>query len=279
MDDISCSLVAFDSNPDLTEKAIKSFLNTQLRVKLFLIDNSREGFYRVLLKDKRIEYISNLKNIGFGAGHNIGLNKSVDNFKYHLVLNPDVYFGSGTLEKIFRFAEENKDIGLIMPKVLYPDGSLQYLCKLLPTPFDFFMRRFLSRVPVINYWVDKKNAEFELRFTGYKQTMDVPVLSGCFMFIRSEALKEIGVFDERYFVYCEDFDFSRRMRSLYRTVYYPEASIFHEYAKTSAKNFKIFNYHIASTIKYFNKWGWFFDAERKAVNKETLRNILRMGKN
>lgn len=274
MDDISCSLLAYNENPEMVKKAIESFLGTELKIKLFLIDNSKNASFRNLVKDSRVEYISNYCNIGFGAAHNIGIKRSIDNFKYHLVLNPDVYFNAGTLEELFDFAEQNKEVGSVMPKILYPDGSLQYTCKLLPTPLDFFMRRFLSWVPVLKLWIEKKNAIFELRFSGYNRIMDVPALSGCFMFLRTEAIKKVGLFDERYFIYCEDFDLSRRIHRYYKTVFYPGVSIFHGYAKTSAKDPRCFNYHVDSTFKYFNKWGWFFDAERKRINKEILEKYM-----
>lgn len=95
--------------------------------------------------DNKIIYIFNNANLGFGKGHNIALRKSIEeNISYHLVLNPDVYFEEGVLEELYNFMEENQDVGLVMPKVLYSDGRLQHLCKLLPTPFDLFGRRFLK---------------------------------------------------------------------------------------------------------------------------------------
>jgi hypothetical protein len=189
--------------------------------------------------------------------------------KYHLVLNPDVSFGKGTIEKLYDFMENNPDIGLAMPKILYPDGSIQYLCKLIPTPMDLIRRRFL---PASKY-LDKRNFLYELRFTGYDKIMDVPYLSGCFMFVRTEALSRAGLFDERFFLYLEDVDLSRRMHKHYRTVYYPEISVFHQYEKGSYKNSKLLKYHLQSAIKYFNKWGYFFDKDRQEINKKILKKL------
>ncbi len=109
--------------------------------------------------------------------------------------------------------------------------------------------------------------------SSYDKVMDVPCLSGCFMFIRTEIFKRVGLFDERFFMYLDDFDLSRRINRDYRMVYYPKVTIYHEYKRDSYKNNKLLQYHISSSIKYFNKWGWFFDKERSMANKKTLMNL------
>ncbi len=114
---------------------------------------------------------------------------------------------------------------------------------------------------------------YEFRFTGYGKIIYVPYLSGCFMFFRTEALKQAGLFDERFFMYLEDVDLSRRIHKHYRTVYYPEISVFHQYEKGSYKNSKLLKYHLQSAIKYFNKWGYFFDKDRQEINKKILKKL------
>jgi GT2 family glycosyltransferase len=155
-----------------------------------------------------------------------------------------------------------------MPKVLYPDGKIQYLCKLLPTPFDLIFRRFLPAK-----WTESRMEKFEMRKTGYNKLMQVPYLSGCFMFLRTEALKEIGLFDERFFMYPEDIDLTRRIHRKYQTVFYPDVSIVHHHAQSSYLNLKMLRIHITNMILYFNKWGWVFDKERRKINNEILKQF------
>lgn len=262
MYDVCGSIVLYENDPEIVSKTVKSFLNTDLKVFLYLIDNSRNERLKILADNPNVEYIFVNKNIGFGAGHNIAIRKSINNSKYHLVLNPDIYFERGVLEKIFSFMEKNKDVGLLMPKILYPDGKLQYLCKMLPTPLDIFLRRFLP----FKKLVEKRNERYELRFTGYNKIMNVPYLSGCFMFLRNDGLKEVGTFDERFFMYFEDTDLTRRIHRKYKTVFFPEVSVFHFYGKESYKKFRVLLIHIKNAIIYFNKYGWFFDRERKNIN-------------
>lgn len=258
---ITASIVTYKNEYRILKKAINSFLDTDLNVKLYLIDNSPTDEIKQICYGDRIEYIFNNLNIGFGAGHNIAVKESLNLSKYHLILNPDIYFAKGNLEKLYEFMESNKNVGLVMPKILYPDGSLQYLCKKLPTPFDLIGRRFIP--PFLRQLFQKRLDSFEFKNRNYNEIMEVPYLSGCFMFIRTKVFKEIGMFDERFFMYLEDTDLCRRIGEKYKTVYYPEAVVYHEYAKGSYRSKKLLKIHIESAIKYFNKWGWFFDKSRK----------------
>jgi GT2 family glycosyltransferase len=274
MKSINVSIVLFKNDQDLVKKAIYSCVNSVLINRIYLIDNSPTDILSCLASlDSKIEYIFNNANLGFGKAHNIALKRSIEeNIPYHLVLNPDVYFEGGVLEELYNFMENNPDVGLVMPKVLYPDGTLQYLCKLLPTPLDLFGRRFLNFGPFKKI-VEKRNEVYELRFTGYDKIMEVPYLSGCFMFIRVEVLKKVGLFDERFFMYLEDTDLSRRIHKVAKTVYYPYVHIYHGYGKGSYKSLKLLYYHIKSAIKYFNKYGWFFDKEREEINRKILKKL------
>jgi GT2 family glycosyltransferase len=145
--------------------------------KLWIIDNAptiENEWVKTYLP--YIEYIEN-ENTGYGHAHNIALHKAVElGSTYHVILNPDIEFSANALKDLASYMEVNTDAGWVMPKVLYPNGEIQYLCKKLPTPFNLFLRRFL---PALN-WVKKMDEDFELRYTGYDKEMNVPFLSGCF---------------------------------------------------------------------------------------------------
>lgn len=274
MRDLNISIVLYNTEKDVLKRAIKSVLKSCLNLKLFLIDNSKDKRLEEFKKyDPRIVYIHTGKNIGHGQAHNIAMRKSIEEgVKYHLVMNPDVYFEGDVFGELYNFMEENPDVGLVMPKVLFPDGSLQYLCKLLPSPVDLFGRRFLGWGPFKEF-VERKNYIYELRFSKYDKIMNVSYLSGCFMFIRTKILKKVGMFDKRFFLYCDDLDLSRRINRVSRTVFYPYCYIYHEYGKGSYKNLKLLFYHIKDAIKYFNKWGWIKDIERNKINRIVLEEL------
>lgn len=265
------SIVLYHNKKEQIKQVLQNFLGSQLNIRIILIDNSSNDDLQVLSKiDERIEYIFSNINLGYGKAHNIALKKSLEeNVPYHLVLNPDINFDHCVIEELYNFMEQNVDVGLVMPKVLYPDGSLQYTCKLLPTPIDLFVRRFLF----FNNFFDLNNHKYELRFTEYNSIFNVPFISGCFMLLRTEVLRQVGLFDERFFMYLEDTDLSRRIHKISKTIFYPYVTVQHVHQKGSYKSFRLLMYHIISAIKYFNKWGWFFDKERKLINKRVLEEL------
>jgi GT2 family glycosyltransferase len=159
MTQINASIVLYHNKKEQVLRAIRSVLNTDLNVRLYLVDNSSNDVLKELAQlDSRITYIFNNANLGYGKAHNIAIRKSIeDHVPYHLVLNPDVYFERGVLEELYAYMEQNKDIGNIMPQVRYPDGEIQYLCKLLPTPIDLIFRRFMP----FKKWLEKRNEKYE----------------------------------------------------------------------------------------------------------------------
>lgn len=254
---ITSCIVLYKNDRTLLRDAIDSFLNTALDVKMYLIDNSPTDALKDIIEDNRVLYLHNPSNPGFGAAHNIAIEAIIkEESIYHLVLNPDVYFEAGTIEKIFNFMEANKNVGHIMPKVLYPDGSVQHLCKRNPTPFDLFARRFMPSF--MKGWFKERMDKYEYKDKGYEKTLfNIPYLSGCFMFLRTDTLKKVGLFDDRIFMYIEDADLTRRFLQISQTAYFSEAVIYHHFEKGSHKNWKLTWYSIHGAFIYFNKWGWF----------------------
>jgi len=253
---IIASIVLFKNDIGVLTKTIKSFLNTTLSVKLILVDNSPTDQLRELIPyDSRIEYIFNPSNPGFGASHNIAIKKYLTLSEYYLVLNPDLFFDNGVLENICLYMDDNINIGHLMPKVLYPDGSMQYLCKTNPTVFDLFARRFLPKS--LQRIFRKRMERYEYKNRNLDEAIfNVPYLSGCFMFFRSALLEKVGLFDDRIFMYIEDADITRRFLEVSSNIYYPKTHVYHVFEKGSHKNWKLTYYSIHGAFIYFNKWGW-----------------------
>lgn len=268
---ITGAIVLYNNKREILLDSINSFLESEEVGKLYLIDNSKENSLKNIIIDERVEYHHNPSNPGFGAAHNIAIKKAQKiGSDYHVVLNPDVYFDGSIIKDLEKYMINNIDVGNVMPKVLYPDNSIQYLCKLLPTPYDWIGRRFNPFKKI----VEKRNDTFELRFTNYNKIMEVPYLSGCFMFLRLSAIDKVGAFDEGIFMYGEETDLCRRLiDGGFKTVFYPKVSIYHHFEKGSHKSWRLTKIGIQSAIYYFNKWGWFFDKKRKQINKQTLQKL------
>ncbi|MFX0556549.1 glycosyltransferase family 2 protein [Maribacter sp. CXY002] len=267
---ITASLVVYHNSKEDIRYVIDSFLGFGNNTVLFVVDNSADNALEELCNDERIIYIFNGANLGFGTAHNIAFKKAYKlNSTYHILLNPDVHFESKIIQNLIDKANSNPSIGLLMPKVEYPDGETQYLCKLLPSPKDLILRRFLP----FNNLKNRLRNRYELRFFSYNSEVQIPVLSGCFAFIRTAVLRNVDGFDERFFMYLEDVDLCRRIGKVSRLIYYPKVKITHNYAKGSYINHRLLKYHIRSAVCYFNKWGWFYDSDRSKINHDALERL------
>ena len=272
---LSASIVLYNTKIDELKRVIDSYFAYTGEKQLFLVDNSPTDSLKEIVKiypNNDIYYIFNNENMGYGKAHNIAIKKSIEQgLSYHIILNPDIIIEKGSLEKLTEYMEQHPEVGNIMPKIIYPNGELQYLCKLLPSPIDLIFRRFIP----IKKWKDAINERYELHSFGYDKIKNIPNLSGCFMFLRTEALKKVGLFDENIFMYLEDIDLNRRIHSKYKTIYYPDTIVIHEHQKESYTNRKLLKAHIQSAIYYFNKYGWLFDKERTAINKNVLKDLFK----
>ena len=274
---ITASVVLYNTPAREVETILKSFAPGPER-KLFFIDNSpafREelSFLKSL---NNVDYLFTGANLGYGKANNIGIEKAIDEgAEYHVVLNPDLQFEPEILDELAGYADAHPDVVYMLPEVLSEEGEIQHLCKLLPAPADLIFRRFFPQKGMFA----RSNDRYTLADSGYDHIIDPPCLSGCFMFIRVRTLKEHALrFDERFFMYCEDFDLIRRLHRVGKTVYYPPAHIVHRETKASYKNGKMLAAHIVSACRYFNKYGWFRDPERDEMNRSILDELEKAGK-
>lgn len=267
---ITAAIVLFNTKIEMIRRVVESYAPSNQR-KLYLIDNSPNKCCDLYDNAENIEYIFVGKNIGYGSAHNIGIRKAIEQQSdYHIVLNPDLLFESRIIDDLIVYADEHQDVVYMLPKVVYPNGELQYLCKLLPTPMDLMFRRFIPNKGIFK----KCNDRYVLKESGYNKIINPPCLSGCFMFMRTKTLQENNLFfDDRFFMYCEDFDLIRRMHRVGKTIFYPNVCIIHDHMQGSYKNKEMLIEHIKSACKYFNKYGWVFDKERKKNNNDILEEI------
>lgn len=267
---LTASIVLFNTPKVQLDRLLSSIMQSNCVSQLYIIDNSPNDKFRILEKTiPVVRYIHNA-NLGYGAAHNIAIKEAIEEGSdYHVVLNPDVYFSQEVLPALIQYMDEHSDTVYLLPKVLYPNGDIQYLCKLLPTPLDLIFRRFFP-----GKLAEKQNYKYTLRQSGYDKIINPPCLSGCFMFLRVETLRKYQLFfDESFFMYCEDFDLMRRLHRVGKTIFFPNVSIIHDHGKESYKNKKMLLTHIKSACTYFNKYGWFFDKERRCMNSKIIAEI------
>lgn len=169
-------------------------------------------------------------------------------------MNSDMTVSENVFERLRDYLDVHPDVGIVSPKIINPDGSIQRLNKRHPTMLDLALRRFASKS--LERRFSNRLARYEMLDVGYENECEVPCLSGCFMFGRTSVLRSVGGFDERYFLYFEDFDLSRRVQKTHRTMFCPEASATHYWQRGAHKKFKHSVYFAKSAIRYFNQWGY-----------------------
>jgi GT2 family glycosyltransferase len=264
---ITSSIVLYRNDIYMLQNAIQSILKTGGIDKIFLVDNSPKDELKILVTDSKIEYIHNPANPGFGASHNVAMEKAMElGAKYHFIVNPDIYFEGDVITPMVEYMANDVTIGMMMPQILNEDGSVQNLPKLLPSPFSILKRKIKKPARAYQKFIN----EYELRAVQKDVIYNAPVLSGCFTLLNLEAIKKVGMYDDAFFMYFEDWDLSRRIHQYYKTIYFPQVSVYHGYESGANKNSKLLKIFLNSTITYFNKWGWFFDSERNIINREAL---------
>lgn len=238
--------------------------------RTYVVDNSPEDSLKTIVSDFiNAEYIPRPDNPGYGVAHNEALRRSTAaNSEYHLVINSDISFRPDVLPALLSFMDRHPDAGQIQPRIIYPDGKEQNSARLIPTPLDLLGRRFIPG------WKNMaRNRRYELADRPADRVLNIPYHQGCFMLFRMSALRHVGMFDERFFMYPEDIDMTRRVHELYPTIYYPHVTITHYHRASSYKSLRMLWIHLINMVRYFNKWGWFHDPLRRRFNRRALEEI------
>jgi len=260
---ISASIVTYLTDPAELSDALDALDAAEVD-DVTVVDNSPTDLLRK--ECGRIKYIYNGANIGYGAAHNVAIKAAVDRgSRYHLVMNTDIEFAPDAVNRLAAYLDDNSDAVMVTPRMVYPDGRLQFNVRLLPTPLNVFGRRFLPR-----RWIAAADARYTLAAWDHSYPIDIAYHQGSFMLFRTAILGRIGGFDERFFMYPEDIDITRRMHRLGATVYLPEVTITHNHRAASYHSLRMTWIHCINMVRYFNKWGWWHDPERRLLNRKAL---------
>ncbi|MBU3820663.1 glycosyltransferase [Flavobacteriaceae bacterium XHP0103] len=245
------AIVLYNNDENKLKNAIKSFLDTPINKKLYLIDNSETNKLKNIYQSEEITYIHTGKNLGFGKAHNLVLNEISNKSKYHLVLNPDVYFEKDIIPLLIEHLLNKPETGIIVPKILYPNGEYQHSVRRFPKIYDFFIRR----IPLFKNLFEKSFNNLNYLNIINKEPINVQAVSGCFQLFRTDTFIKINGFDTRYFMYMEDIDVCRKVKGINKFVtYVPEVVAYHHSEYGSKKSIKLLLIHFKSIFMYFLKW-------------------------
>jgi hypothetical protein len=216
------------------------------RVRLAISDWPQNEFFHV-------NYRALPHNRGFGAGHNSVI-PALDS-DFHLVLNPDAELAEDALRIGLSSLADDSGIALVSPKVSGDDGRQEFLCKRYPSVFALLLRAFAPRL--VRRLFRKRLYRYEMRdVCNGDQEADILLASGCFMLVRTAALRAVGGFSDNYFLYFEDFDLSIRLGSQGRLIFNPAMQIVHHGGYAASKGIRHVKYFIKSGITFFNDHGW-----------------------
>lgn len=240
---ISASIVTYNSS-DVIVGLLDKLKDCKID-EIYVIDNNSSDNTVDLISENYswVKLIKSTKNLGYGGGHNLAI-KAVDS-DIHLIINPDIILEKNQIEKIENLFQMHRNIVLACPKVLNVDGTEQFLPKRNPK-IKYLLGGFFN--------IKKYRDEYTMKNQLADHMIDIEFCTGCFMICRTEALKKCGGFDDRYFLYFEDADLSRKMLSLGDVVYAPQITVTHMWKRENKRSIKGIKIFMSSYFKYKKKW-------------------------
>ena len=268
---LSIAIVTYRTPPAMLARALASLERSILEaraagvleaVSLFVIDNgtSADDYADVLAGTRdwppeagAIEVLHGHGNVGYARANNLVLGRLASDA--HLVLNPDVELAPDALRQGLAALAAHREVGLVAPAVFDSQGGRQYLCKRYPSAWVLFLRGFAPRA--LQRRFEAQLARYEMRDAiGDAFMTGVPLASGCFMLVRTALFEKLGGFDERFFLYFEDYDLSVRLAREASIAYAPDVRIVHHGGEASRKGLRHVAWFTRSAWRFFSRHGW-----------------------
>ena len=234
---------------DFLKNCVESILNlsTKIQYEIILVDNhSSDNSFEIVKEsykeNEKIIFLGQSENLGFAAGNNLALEHSRG--RYVVLLNPDTVVHAGALDHAIAFLDDHLNCGILGPKLLNPDNTLQPSVRSFPSVKTALIQAF----PFLKNVGFNDDINYEIL-----QYVDQP--SGACLFVRREAIEEVGGLDEQFFMYYEEVDWCFRIAKVgWEIIYNPKILITHFGGQSSIKNLDVRIVHNnKSKIRYFKK--------------------------
>lgn len=251
MSTVSVSIVSHNNAHELCGVLDSLFTATKdVDLTVYVVDNKSSDNTRALITERypQVTLLSLEENIGFGAAHNRVL--PLLSSDYHAIVNPDITFCEDVLAALCDYLDTHEDAVLATPLILNTDGSVQAVPRVLPKRRYMFAGQLERFGGVFKRWRDA----YTRRGETFTEPAEISFCTGCFMLWRTQALKTLGGFDERFFMYLEDADLSRRGAALGKLMLVPHVHVTHAWEKASGKSAAFLKIHLQSMHRYFAKW-------------------------
>lgn len=250
--DFSIVLVSYNVR-DLLKRCLNSIFDFQkeFNFEVVVIDNHSTDESPKMLKEDfpHVNLIENHRNKGFSAACNQGINRSRG--RYVFLLNPDTEFTSGGISGMIRFMDSHPDIGICGPKMVDPEGNLQFSARSFPS----YQTAISSSQSILNHLFPNNplSRKYLLKDLNRNQSKEVDWVSGSAFLTRREVVEKNGFLDERFFMYVEDVDFCYRAKQAGFSVhYFPHSVIIHHVGKSTRrrKNRMLVEHHRSMYLFY-----------------------------
>jgi len=232
--DLSCIIVTYKQG-DRLGKCVQALYDAAPRadIEICIVNNDRRESLETLQAEyPGIRIVTNPSNAGFARANNQAARQARG--EVLLFLNPDAVLHPGSIPRMMQHLREHPDIGILAPRVLNPDGTVQASCRRFPNLWTGLFNRY--SLPSRLFPNNRFTREYLLQDFDHNTTRDVDWVSGCCMMMPRKVFFELGGFDETYFLFNEDVDLCRTAwQAGYRVVYHPEAGVTHEIGSSHAK--------------------------------------------
>lgn len=202
--------------------------------EVIVVDNASSDGSAAAVREQfpAVTLIANDDNLGFSKANNAGIR--VSRGRYVCLVNSDVEVHDGCLDELCAFMDADPSVGVVGPRVVSPDGSMQSTCRKLPSLWNNFcpavgLNKLFPGVP----WLSGEH----MFYFPHDRRREVDVLVGCFLMARRPAVTEVGLLDEQFFIYGEDIDWCRRFgTSGWKVTFYPGAGAMHRGRSSSSSD-------------------------------------------
>ncbi|MBN1310043.1 MAG: glycosyltransferase family 2 protein [Anaerolineae bacterium] len=250
---------------DLLKRCLETvFASTgTVTYRVIVVDNgSSDGSAKMVAEQfPHVLLLSGHGNVGYPAGNNLGLRAlgyhagdvaASDAPRYALLLNPDTELPSDVLAKMLCYLDADPGIGIAGPKLVLPNGQLDLACRRsLPTPEVAFWRMigFSKLFPR-----SRRFARYNLTYLDEDEISEVDAVVGAFMVVRREAIEEVGLLDEAFFMYGEDLDWCKRIKEAgWKVMYYPHVQVMHIKRAASRQSKRARYEFVRAFLIFYNK--------------------------
>ncbi len=240
--DLGIVIVNYNTRTLLRRCLETVYASTGVSLEVCVVDNASHDGSAAMVAEAfpQVHLIVNRENLGYPAANNqglrlLGFTTAEDAPRYALLLNPDTEVPPQGLAQVVAYADAHPQVGVVGPKLVRPNGSLDLACRRsFPSPeVAFYRMAGLSRL----FPKSRRFGRYNLTYLDVDQTAEVDAVVGAFMLVRREALLQVGLLDDTFFMYGEDLDWAFRIKEAgWKVMYYPEVTVLHVKRAASRQN-------------------------------------------